>query len=268
MMKNKKEKKTTVVPEKNVGASKVVTKEKFDLKKKIKDVLVVIKSGLIKFGSLCKKGFTKLVELVKNHKKVSAGVACALVILIGALFVIPSLSKPSTEKIVKERVNDLGVTFYEDFYYKSSGNGDSAKRTEFLSKYQSMGIKVSLENLIRYYVTTDKYKEAFTTIVVKDGEGTKEKEVKDATITERVESLENEWFKTGKGENDKCDVDNTKVIIYPQDPYGEKDYKLEVVTACGFKGEDTNTTTTKKAEKKDTTTTQKVETTTKKTKKN
>lgn len=267
-MKNKKEKKATVVPEKNVGASNVVTKEKFDFKKKLKDFLVVIKKGLVKLGSLIKKGFTKLVELVKAHKKVSAGVAAALVIVIGCLFVIPSLSKPSTEKVIKQKVNDLGVTFYEDFYYKSSGNGDNDKRTEFLSKYQSMGIKVSLENLIRYYVTTDKYKEAFTTIVVKDGEGTKEKEVKDASITERVESLENEWFKTGKGENDKCDVDNTKVIIYPQEPYGEKDYKLEVVTACGFKDEDTSTTTTKKTDKKDTTTTQKAETTTtKKTKK-
>ena len=129
-----------------------------------------------------------------------------------------------------------------------------------------MGIKVSLENLIRYYVTTDKYKEAVEKVT--DAEGN-EKDVKDASITERVEDLENKWFVTGKGENDKCDVDNTKVIIYPQEPYGEKDYKLEIVTACGFKDEKDTTTTTKKTEKKETTTTQKAETTTttKKTKK-
>lgn len=270
MMKFKKEKKTTVVPDKNVGAEQIVTKEKFDFKKKAKNVLVTCKKGFVKIGSLVKKGFTKLVELCKSHKKAAIGVACALVILIGCVFVIPSLSKPSDEKVVKDRISDLGVTFYEDFYYKSSGNGDNDKRTEFLSKYQSMGIKVSLENLIRYYVTTDKYKEAFTTISVKktDSDERVDKEVKDASITERVESLENTWFKVGKkGKEKLCDVDNTKVIIYPQEPYGEKDYKMEVVTVCGFKDEESTETTTKKKETNTQKATEETTTTTKKTKK-
>jgi hypothetical protein len=246
-MKNKKEKKATVVPEKNVGASNVVTKEKFDFKKKLKDFLVVIKKGLVKLGSLIKKGFTKLVELVKAHKKVSAGVAAALVIVIGCLFVIPSLSKPSTEKVIKQKVNDLGVTFYEDFYYKSSGNGDNDKRTEFLSKYQSMGIKVSLENLIRYYVTTDKYKELDIANV-------------DASVTDRVEALKKAWF---EDKNYNCDGDNTKVIIYPKDPFGEKDYKTELVTVCGFKDEEESDETTTKKKETNTVTQKATETTTK-----
>ena len=266
-MKNKKEKNTTVVPEKN-GAENVVTKEKFDFKSKVKNILVVIKNAFVKFGSLVKKGFVKLAGLVKTHRNISIGVACAVVILVGVLFIFPSLSKPSDEETIKNRVNDLGVTFYEDFYYVSTGNGDADKRTETLSKYTSMGIKVSLENLIRYYVTTDKFKNEFTTISVKQ-EGSDErveKNVADTSIPERVESLENAWFKYGKeGKEKLCDVDNTKIVLYPVEPYGEKDYKIEVVTACGFKDEETSESTTKKQENK---TTQKVETTTtKKTKK-
>ena len=179
----------------------------------------------------------KLAEIIERNKKISSNIKTSkgflvtiiCTIVIGVLFIIPSLSKPSDEETIKNRVNDLGVTFYEDFYYVSAGNGDADKRTETLSKYTSMGIKVSLENLIRYYVTTDDYKSKFSTILVKEDDKTIEKSFSSTSNPERVESLENEWFNNCNGKNDKCDVDNTKVIYYPQEPYGEKDYKIEVV---------------------------------------
>ena len=31
---------------------------------------------------------------------------------------------------------------------------------------------------------------------------------------------------------DKCNLDNTKIVIYPKDPYGKKDYSLKVELAC------------------------------------
>ena len=257
-------KESTVVPDKNVGAEKIVTKDKFNGKSFCKNLLINGKKGILKLGDLIKKGYSKVSELAKSHKKISIGVACFVVVLVGVLFIFPSLSKPSTEDIVKNKISELGKTFYEDFYYPSSGNGDANKRKEFLAKYQSMGIKVNLENLIRYYVTTDSFKEAFPTV--------NDKEVKDVSITDRVQFIENEWFKVGKEENDKCDVNNTKVIIYPKDPYEKNTYEMEIVTACGFKGEESSSSTTKNSSdesKKNATqkTTEQSKATTKKTKK-
>jgi hypothetical protein len=248
-VKLKKDNKTTVVPTEKKGAENIITKKKVDFKEVFKNILNAIKKGFGKVVSGVKKGFGALVSLCKNHKKASMITGAVLLVVLVAGVLIPTLSKPSTEKEMKNKLNMLGVTFYEDFYWKSAGNGDEAKRKEFLAKYEQLGIKVSLENLIRYYVTTDKYKELDIDKI-------------DATIADRVADLEKEWFEEGKY---KCDGDNTKVVIYPQDPFDEGNYKLELVTACGFKDEDTSETTTKK---KETTTTQaKIDETTKATKK-
>lgn len=259
-------KKKTVVPNANVGAEKIVTEKKFNFKEALKNVLNVIKKGFGKFVNVVKKGCSALVNLCKTYKKTSAITAAVLLVAIVGLVLVPTFSKPSTEKEMTNKLEMLGKTFYEDFYFKSAGNGDEEKRKEFLTKYEQLGIKVSLENLIRYYVTTEKFKKEMVTtendveyIIDKDGN---KKEFKDVNISERVELIEKVWFSSKKN---TCDPDNTKVIIYPQDPIGDGNYKLELVTACGFKGEDTDTTTTKKNETN--TTAQKAEETTKTTKK-
>ena len=252
MMKIKKEKNTTVVPEEKKGAEKIISKNKVGFKDVVKNILSAIKKGLVSAGKGIKKGFNALVNLCKNHKKIAIGTGAVLVVLLVVVLLIPTFSLNKTEKDMKNKLNMLGVTFYEDFYYKSAGNGDPDKRREFLAKYEQLGIKVSLENLIRYYVTTDKYKELPEAQM-------------DAKIAERVEALQKDWFEDGKY---KCDGDNTKVIIYPQDPFEEGSYKLELVTACGFKDEEQNETTTTKKKDTNTTTQKAIEETTKTTKKN
>jgi len=249
-MKLKKEKNTTVVPKEKKGAENVISKNKVGFKDVVKNILSAIKTGLVKAGNGIKKGFSALVSLCKNHKKIAIGTGAVLVVLLVVVLLIPTFSLNKTEKEMKSKLNMLGVTFYEDFYYKSAGNGDEDKRREFLSKYEQLGIKVSLENLIRYYVTTDKYKEL-------------EEAQMDAKIAERVEALQKAWFENDKY---KCDRDNTKVIIYPQDPFEQGSYKLELVTACGFKDEEQTESTTKKKET-NTTTQKAVEESTKTTKK-
>jgi len=226
-LKFKNEKKATVVPTEKKGAENVVTKKKFNFKEMFKNI----------FGSI-KKGFGSLVILVKNHKGISIATLVVLIAAIAGLVFIPSHSSP--EKTMKKHLNDIGVKFYEDFYFKSAGNGDTEKRKEFLAKYEQIGIKVSLDNLVRYYVTTDSYKEL-------------ENAKNDATVTERVEALEKEWFQDKKY---NCDKDNTKVIIYPQAPFEQaSDYKLELVTVCGFKDDDKSVTTTTQKKKDDNTVT-------------
>ncbi len=235
-MKVKKEKSTTVVPNEKKGAEAVVTKKKFSFKDAFK-----------KIGGGIKKGFGAVASLIKNHKKIAIGTGAVLVVAIVALVLVPTFSLNKAEKTMKNRLNDIGVTFYEDFYFKSAGNGDEGKRKEFLGRFSDIGIKVSLENLLRYYVTTDKYKELDIANA-------------DANVTERVEALKKAWF---EDKNYNCDVDNTKVIIYPKDPFGEKDYKIELVNVCGFKDEEKTKETTTKKKENNTVTQKATETTTK-----
>ena len=192
----KKAKKEKVVAEK-VGAEGVTTKPKF--------------------------------KLPSVPKKVAAAIGGTVLLVIVVIIVVLGIAKGRPEKEVKTRLEDVGTSFYEDFYYKSAGSGDEEARKTFLARFEKIGIKVSLDNLLRYYVTTDNYKKL--DIALGD----------DATVTDKVKDLEEKWFKSKKYD---CNVDETKVIIYPKESYGEKDYTLEVVTSCGFKSEKT----TEKAE--------------------
>ena len=90
--------------------------------------------------------------------------------------------------------------------YKQIGDTKDAK-AEFLAKFKDIGIKVNLDNLIRHN-------------------------------TEESDELKKEFVNSKT--NEACDTNNTKVVIYPKDPYGEKDYKIEVILECGFETEETS----------------------------
>lgn len=42
----------------------------------------------------------------------------------------------------------MGVQFYEDFYYNQIGKNETERKV-FLEKYKDIGIKVSLDNMLR-----------------------------------------------------------------------------------------------------------------------
>ena len=94
----------------------------------------------------------------------------------------------------------MGREFYEDFYYEQVGTS-SDERTNLLSKFTDIGIKVDLDNLGRY----------------KNGE-----------FKEKISEFKN--TKT----DEKCNKTNTKVIIYPKSPYGKTDYTIKAELDCGF----------------------------------
>ena len=108
------------------------------------------------------------------------------------------------KKKLVEKMN-LYKDFYENFYYEQVGSTDE-ERADFLSKYESIGIKINLDNLSRY------------------GEN------KNA---DEISKFVNQ--KTKKA----CDKTNTKVVIYPQKPYNKTSYKIETQLDCGF--DETNT---------------------------
>lgn len=139
-------------------------------------------------------------ELKKDKKKcLIAGIGLiALVAII--ILVIVLLSGNSKEETLKKYMKEMGVSFYEDLYYEQIGKNDE-ERAKFLKNYTDLGIKINLDGLSRY----------------------KEEENK-----EKLEAFKNP--KT----NEACNNKDTKVIIYPQEPYGKKDYRMEVILECGF----------------------------------
>ncbi len=105
----------------------------------------------------------------------------------------------SDSKRLDDRLTELGNAYYKKYY----GLIEEDKRTEFLAKYNTLGIKVDLENLAR-------------TVADTDGLPSKDELLK-------------EFTKDGK----ECKLTTSKLIFYPQEPYGENDFKLDMNLDCG-----------------------------------
>ena len=146
-------------------------------------------------------------EVVKSkEKKESKFNAKTIGIIVGGVVLVAAIVcvlvffvfKDNKGELSKELEN-AGKNFYEEFYYNQVGKDDK-ERADFLGKYATIGIKIDLENLAR-------------------------------TANNKDELL-NKFVNKKTGE--KCNTTNTKVTIYPQDPYGQKDYKIETTIDCGF----------------------------------
>ena len=134
-----------------------------------------------------------------NVTKIVAFVAVVAVIVAAAIiFGIKGTKNP--EKVLTAKLSELGTDFYENFYYDKLGSSQE-EREEVLKKFTDKGIKIDLDNLFR--VNSDNSEDLKSLFVNK---------------------------KTGSA----CDTKNTKVIIYPKDNFGKKDYKIETVLECGF----------------------------------
>lgn len=136
---------------------------------------------------------------MNNKKKIVVFIAIILiVILIVILFF--TLNKKSNEKELETSLSQMGKKFYENFYYDQI-NSSTEEANSLLSNFSTIGIKINLENLGKY--NNEEFKQ---------------------DIKKFKNSL------TGE----KCNSTNTKVIIYPESPYGKTDYKVEVELDCGF----------------------------------
>ena len=149
----------------------------------------------------------KVVEFIKNKKKIIAIVLAAIVVIVvGSIIVLKITKKEEVsekDRITKE-LETLGKKYYEDYYYPSSGNSEEENSKEkYLKNFESVGLKINLENLQRYNNTLSK---------------------KDKVKTDF----------TNKDKKKKCDAEKTMVTIYPKEPFGKKDYKISVYVECGF----------------------------------
>ena len=149
-----------------------------------------------------KEVFEKAKDFFKNFfsKKTNIIITAAVaIVLVAGIILLFVFNGGNQEKELTKELETVGRKFYEDFYYSQIGENDE-ERAKFLSKYSTIGIKVDLENLLR-------------TVENKDEETAK--------------------FKNKKT-NESCHMTNSKITIYPQDPYGKNDYKIDVVLDCGF----------------------------------
>ena len=141
-----------------------------------------------------------------------ASVVAIAAIVVGIICISKSFAKPqSNEEQLKQNLEKLGRSFYEDFYYPHQvsyieTNNSKLKKGEtkltlesHFSKLSKSGIVVDLENISKY------------SKIDKD----------------LVESMKNSQT------DEKCDTKNTKVTIKPASPYSNKDYSIEVTIACG-----------------------------------
>lgn len=131
------------------------------------------------------------------------GIVLVVAIIVAACFMF--LKKGGQEESLSKSLESMGKDFYENFYYEQVGSTDE-ERADFLSKYESIGIKINLDNLSRYG---------------------------DNKNADEISKFINQ--KTKKS----CDKTNTKVVIYPQKPYNKTSYKVETQLDCGFN--ETNT---------------------------
>lgn len=123
-----------------------------------------------------------------------------LLLIIAIILIIIFNSKKSEEDKLNDMLKELGVNFYENFYYDQVGTNDT-ERKEFVKKYETIGIKVNLDNLSR--LNSDESKKMVDKFV--NSETKKE-----------------------------CDKSNTRVIIYPKTPYEKDSYDIKTELVCGF----------------------------------
>ena len=150
-----------------------------------------------------KKNETKPVNKNNGIICIVIGAVLVVALIVAACFMF--IKKGGQEASLSRSLESMGKDFYENFYYEQVGSTDE-ERADFLSKYESIGIKINLDNLSRY------------------GEN------KNA---DEISKFVNQ--KTKKA----CDKTNTKVVIYPQKPYNKTSYKIETQLDCGF--DETNT---------------------------
>ena len=136
---------------------------------------------------------------MENKNRLIVNCVIVGVIVIGVVVAVVLIVFMNNKTQLTNELEKAGRDFYENYYYDQAGSDDKT-RSEFLVKLESAGIKVNLENLARS---------------TENNKGILDKFVNKAT---------------GK----KCNTDNTKVIIYPKDPYGKKDYIIETEIDCGF----------------------------------
>lgn len=147
----------------------------------------------------------QIVSFIKQRKKLTLVALIAIIVIIVSLIITINLTNKKGEKFetneneLTELLEHLSSTFYEEFFYIQAGK-DNKSRKEFVEKYNETGITTTLDNIIKSV----------------------------AEAEEKISEFKNNVT------NEKCDKEQTIAKIIPKEPYGVKDYELEITLKCGF----------------------------------
>lgn len=131
----------------------------------------------------------------KNRKFLIIGIIIVLILVAVLVVFLVFFNKENKEAKLNNLLVELGSEFYTNFYYEQLGE----TKEDTLKNFTEIGIKVDLDNLSRY-----------------------NKELNSEKIAEF------------KNNGNDCDKANTKVVIYPKDPYGKNDFTIDTILVCGF----------------------------------
>ena len=128
-----------------------------------------------------------------------------IVLVIGFLFIVVTQvrdKKRREENKLYNKLNDIVLTYYKDYYYKIVLGSDDSLRKSNAANLSKNGIKITLNQLANY------------------------KGDEKNTILDEFKN-----YKT----NTPCDYDKTIIMIYPKEPYGDQDIRIESTIECGIK---------------------------------
>lgn len=146
----------------------------------------------------------KIKDFINSHRLVCIGGAAAVLVIVIIIVVVTLLLNNNTkqEDKLKASLEALGRKYYEDYYYVSAANSDDVnEKKEFLQNFSSVGLRINLDNLLRYNDT--------------------------------LENKDTTEYKNKKKKED-CDRKKSMVVIYPKGEFGAKDYDIKVELVCGF----------------------------------
>ena len=98
-----------------------------------------------------KSFFGKVFNFKKDGKvnvAKSVSFVVALVVLITVVTIVAFGGSGNQEKKLNAKLEELGTSFYEEFYYDQLGDTQEEKEA-VLKKFTDKGIKIDLDNLLR-----------------------------------------------------------------------------------------------------------------------
>lgn len=136
---------------------------------------------------------------MSNKKRNIALVLLIIVIILLGFFSVlyfKNLNKKSENDYISE-FTKMGEEFYSNYYYRVISTDKTDEQVkEYLSKFNTLGLKIDLNELEKY---NDEYKNV-------------------------IENFTNDYK--------YCKKDETMIIIYPKEPYSNSDYELNIKMDC------------------------------------
>lgn len=123
----------------------------------------------------------------------------AITVAVVLIFVFKERQKKEENKLYST-MNTVVKDYYRDYYYVYILGDDDETRAKNASNYPN-GISLTLRELAKYKVNNE-------------------------------DSILSQFKNYRTGAN--CNYDKTKIVIYPVEPYGREDIRIDANIVCGF----------------------------------